>query len=140
MRELKRGLSGAAGVSVNLSNTGTYRAVESKTGCPAISNTENYVKPVVIITPPPAITDSTLHLIYYPNPATTTFVVDSLNLSDGWTTLEIIHVADGRRIRILSIAGQTRVTLSIGDLEAGVYVLVLRRRTGSPVTIKFLKV
>ena len=133
-------LSGVAGISVNLSKTGNYRVVESKTGCSAISNAENYVKPVITINPPPPATDSAVHIQSYPNPATTTFVIDSLNLSDGWATLEIIHVADGRRIRILSIAGQTTVTLSIGDLEAGIYVAVLRRRTGGPVTIRFLKV
>jgi len=130
---------GPPGTKDTLLQSGLYRVQATKSTCAVVSDTVTYSKPVSIGTPPPSSPDSAT-LRYYPNPATDMFVLDSLNLSDGWVTVEIVDAQTARRISIQSIANQTRVVLHVGYLNSGVYLAVLRRKDGSSKIIKFLKI
>jgi hypothetical protein len=118
-----------------LSASGTYRVQATESSCMVHSDSLTYIKPIVTGLPP----DSTGSIISYPNPTTGLFVIDSLNISDGWITLEIIDGQIGRRISIYPIVNQTRVVLSLGYLSDGIYMAVLRRKNGQPKVIRFLK-
>jgi FG-GAP-like repeat/IPT/TIG domain/FG-GAP repeat len=118
-----------------LLQSGTYRVEAAKSTCAVISDSITYMKPVVTSTSP---SDSSA-IRAYPNPANTVFIIDSLNLADGWSTVEIIDAQSGRRISITSIEGRTLVVLDVGSLSKGIYLAILRRNTGGNITIKFLK-
>lgn len=119
-----------------LAVSGTYRVQATELSCMVHSATLTYKKPVGTSSTP---SDSAGTIMSYPNPTTGIFVMDSLNISDGWTTLEIIDGQTGRRISIYSIVNQTRVVLSVGYLNTGIYMAVLRRKNGQPKIIRFLK-
>jgi len=74
----------------------------------------------------------------YPNPATIMLTLDSLKLSDVWTTLEISNTS-GSRVITRSVSGQTKVTVRVEQLPAGLYVAVLRRKNGDAFYYKFMK-
>jgi hypothetical protein len=92
------------------------------------------VNTLTAVNPVPA--NSSLHI--YPNPVTTTLVLDSLKLSDTWTTLEISDM-NGRRVITQRISNQTKVEVWVAQLDKGMYVAVLRRKDGTAFFYKFLK-
>jgi photosystem II stability/assembly factor-like uncharacterized protein len=79
---------------------------------------------------------SGLHI--YPNPVTTTLVLDPLRLSDNWKTLEITDV-NGKRIITQDISGKTKEEVRLEQLSKGVYVAVLRKKNGTAFYYKFIK-
>ncbi len=128
--------AGGSGTTDTLTQSGTYRVVATEFTCEVHSDAITYTKPAITGTQPPA--DSAT-IRFYPNPATTVFILDSLKASDSWVTVEIIEAQSGRRLSITPIVGQTRVILQVGYLVKGIYLAVLRRGDGSQETIKFLK-
>jgi len=117
-----------------LYSSGIYRVQVDKNTCISVSDSIKYVKPVTTSIG----TDSNL-VRYYPNPVTTTLTIDSLHQSAGWLTLEIINASNGTRTSMISIENQLQVTVDVASLPVGIYLAVLRRKTGDPVIIKFLK-
>lgn len=78
-------------------------------------------------------------VIYYPNPATSHLIIDSLKISDLWETLDITNLSGTNKLITQNISNTTRVTIALDRLANGMYVAVLRRKTGSPVYLKFVK-
>jgi len=88
------------------------------------------------ISPVPAA-DYGIHV--YPNPVTTLFTIDTLSLSDQWQTLEVRDI-NGKQELIRNIQNQTSVVVEVERLSAGVYLTVLRRKSGEAVYVKFVKI
>lgn len=114
--------------------------VISSSVCPAypftMSNVLEFTVTTTTSVTPPTDT-ATARVRLYPNPVTTTFVIDSLSLADRWLTLEIRN-PQGALLRQVSIAGKTEVTVSVGDLPGTIFYAVLdngRKRK----TVIFLK-
>lgn len=124
----------AAGTTYTILASGTYRVSGVKGICTAPSN--SLAVTITGIVPVPA---NSMGIVLYPNPSTDRLILDSLNLSDGWLTMEIISADGKQRIRTVSIKNQTIVPLSIGELQSGFYIALLRRKKGVPAIIKFLK-
>jgi hypothetical protein len=87
------------------------------------------------INPVPAA-DYGIHL--YPNPVTSSLVIDTLALSDQWQTLEIRNV-EGVQAFVQNIQNQTKVVVWTEQLSQGIYVAVLRSKKGEAVYLKFIK-
>ncbi len=75
----------------------------------------------------------------YPNPTTDLFIIDTLRLAEKWETLEIVSMDGRHRYLNKSVRNQQRVSVSIGHLPGGVYIVVLRRKSGLPVYLKVVK-
>jgi hypothetical protein len=78
-----------------------------------------------------------IHL--YPNPVNSMFTLDTLKLSDKWDVLDIISI-DGKNISSYEIRNQSRLTVNVSKLNAGLYIAILRRKTGKHVYLKFIKI
>lgn len=64
---------------------------------------------------------------------------DTLKLSDRWQTLEIISIDGKHKLMTKNIANQTRVSMDVSQLAGGVYLAILRRKSGEVVYLKFVK-
>jgi hypothetical protein len=113
---------------------GTYRVNVSKGSCAFSSNGQAVV--ITAVSPDP---DLAAGIQLYPNPVQTDLNINSLKLSDQWETLDIMSIDGKTQISRYSIAGQTKVTLSITQLHSGAYLAVLRRKHGAPVVKRFIK-
>ena len=122
-------------------------ATGDKIRCRVISNATCAFQGKVISTPitftvnmPTAINPVPANsgLQIYPNPATTTLVLDSLKLSDTWTTLEITNMS-GSRVITLNISNRTKVEVQVGQLSQGMYIAVLRSKNGAAFYYKFFR-
>jgi hypothetical protein len=78
-------------------------------------------------------------ITYGPNPVYTQMVIDGLRLSDQWQTLDITSFEGRQKIATMNITGQTKLTLYTGQLKAGLYIAILRKKNGEMVYIKFVK-
>ena len=75
----------------------------------------------------------------FPNPAISSFNIDSLKLSDKWQTISI-QSFDGKKVfSEQSINNRTSYSQSITTLKSGIYIIVLRRKNGVPAYFKLLK-
>jgi hypothetical protein len=117
----------------SLSSIGAYRVMEDLSNCTSISNPIIYFN-VVSTTNSPG---DDIH--YFPNPAFNSLTIDSLDLSAGWQTLEIVNASNGVRLAIYSISGVASITIGVANLPQGLYLAVLRRKSGSPVILKFIR-
>ncbi|THU34956.1 T9SS type A sorting domain-containing protein [Niastella caeni] len=75
----------------------------------------------------------------WPNPVNTYLIIDGLRLSDQWQMLEISGVEGRQKIQVQSIAAQKQVTLHTASLKAGLYIVILKKKNGEMVYIKFVK-
>jgi hypothetical protein len=76
---------------------------------------------------------------YYPNPVREFINLDSLKLSDKWSSLDVFSL-DGQKIGLSkNITGLKAVSINIEQLPAAGYIIVLRRKQGSPTFLKFIK-
>lgn len=91
---------------------------------------------VTAIDPVPA---SALGIRFYPNPTTGSFVIDTLRLTDKWETLEIFDTQGKKKLSNFMIRNKTRVNVSVEYLSNGLYVAILKRKSGPPAVFKFLK-
>lgn len=113
---------------------GNYRLKAVKGNCTAYSASLN-----VVTTGINPVTPQSAGISLYPNPTAGQLIIDTLKLSDKWQTLDIYHANGKRVITGYTISNQTIVNLNIGRLSPGVYFAVLRRKSGAPVMIKFIK-
>lgn len=121
-----------SGISYTPSEIGTYRAREERGPCSAYSN-------AVILTLDPRFANAD-GIYQYPNPATNWLTLDSLKLSDHWAVLDILSADGSKTMASIPIENLTRVTVPVGHLKPGLYLAVLRRRNGTPSTIRFMKI
>ncbi|SFE61453.1 Por secretion system C-terminal sorting domain-containing protein [Chitinophaga sp. CF118] len=75
----------------------------------------------------------------YPNPVTDNLTVNDLDLNDGWVTMEIRSMDGAQNLGVYNIEGKTSLNINIATLNKGFYVAVLKRKTGAPKTIRFIK-
>lgn len=85
------------------------------------------------------VSDTTLAIRIFPNPAGNLLMLNNLKLSDGWQNLTIIDMNGSRYISSYSIEGRTSATINISDLSRGYYVVILYRKQGRPAYLKFEK-
>jgi hypothetical protein len=85
------------------------------------------------------VSSSTYGIIYYPNPAYSTFTIDKLRLGDLWETLEIKDNS-GRQTMVISARNTTTIVVPVNQLPAGFYIAILRKKSGEAVYLKFLKI
>ncbi|AXY74205.1 hypothetical protein D3H65_09565 [Paraflavitalea soli] len=74
-----------------------------------------------------------------PNPVQSMLHIDQLQLSDNWETVEIASVSSGNKFIVRSVLNQTSVNIPVGQLSKGMYVAVLRSKSGANRQIKFMK-
>lgn len=120
----------ANGIFYTAPTTGNYRVRADKAGCTEYSN-------IISIKDSSNSDEPSVYL--YPNPTTGTLTLDSLKLSDHWEVLDIISANSGQKMASFNIANQTKVTVDLDNLSAGIYLAVLRRRDGSFESVKFIK-
>lgn len=94
------------------------------------------VTPVTSIDPVPG---GRYGIRLYPNPASSQITIDTLKLSDRWQTIEITGVDGRNRMMMANISNQSRVTLNVAHLPSGLYVVVLRKKSGEMAYLKFVK-
>lgn len=94
------------------------------------------VNVITAVDPVPAASQG---IVYYPNPVTSQLIIDSLKLSDRWETLQITSLNGAQKLIQENISNKTRVMIKVDKLESGVYVAILRRKSGVPVYLKFVR-
>ena len=94
------------------------------------------VYPVTAISP---VAGSNYSIRCFPNPAYDNLFIDSLSLADKWQKLDLFSNDGKKLITTLSIIGRRSVTLNVSRLPAGQFIIVLRRKTGAPAYLKFIK-
>lgn len=111
----------------------------SAAGCDLIVNSDTIA--VVVYKPEPARAtnpDEPSGRIY-PNPVTDNLVVNDLEVNDGWMTMEIRSLDGAQSLGVYNIEGRTSLNLNIATLNKGYYLAVLKRKSGAPKTIRFIK-
>jgi hypothetical protein len=88
---------------------------------------------------PPPNSNGEIALQYYPNPVRTILTIDSLKVNDQWESLSVMSANGSASIANSNIIGKTKVTINVENLSAGMYLIVLRRKEGSPAYLKFIK-
>ncbi|MBS1562950.1 MAG: T9SS type A sorting domain-containing protein, partial [Bacteroidetes bacterium] len=88
----------------------------------------------------PVLPNTAYGLHAYPNPVSSILTIDTLSLTDHWQALEVMSI-DGRQ-RFLSqrIGNTSQLTVNVGSLIQGIYMVILRRKNGEPAYFKFVKV
>jgi hypothetical protein len=86
---------------------------------------------------PVAAANYGIHL--YPNPVIKSFTIDTLKLTDKWSTIEIISIDGKSKIIETSIQNKTTITVDVDHLISGLYIAILRKKTGEKVFVKFVK-
>ncbi|HEX6171870.1 MAG TPA: hypothetical protein VFZ33_19440 [Chitinophagaceae bacterium] len=94
------------------------------------------VYPVTAIAP---VAASNYGIRCFPNPAYDNLFIDSLNLADKWQKLDLFSNDGKKLITTLNITGRRSVTLNVSRLPAGQFIAILRRKSGAPVYLKFIK-
>lgn len=78
-----------------------------------------------------------IHL--YPNPANSVVYIDTLHAPDRWESLDIISIDGKRKLLSIAINNRSRVSFDVSWLSNGVYIALLRKRSGETGYIKFIK-
>ena len=79
-------------------------------------------------------------LRYFPNPVSTILTIDSLQLSKEWESVKIITAQGLEYVSLTNfLVGKTKATVNVEALVPGVYFLLLTRKQGVPVYLKFIK-
>jgi large repetitive protein len=94
------------------------------------------VNAVTGINPTPA---SGYGIRYYPNPVQSVLYIDSLNLADKWQTMTITDITGKVPVMNMDIRNKSKITVQAHQLARGMYTAVLRRKQGTPVYLKFIK-
>lgn len=124
----------ATGTSFIAIHDGLYRVIASSGNCSEVSDTIG----LTIIKPPVDVpVDGGIRL--YPNPVQNSLTIDDINLSENWETLDILPVSSGQASISYNITGKTKITVDLGSLSSGYYIAVLKRKTGEPVSYRFIK-
>jgi hypothetical protein len=75
---------------------------------------------------------------HYPDPVTSSLVIDKLNPLDNWLHVEIRNMAGNLFIK-QEIAGETKVNIQVSSLARGVYIAILTKQNGKQAYFKFIK-
>ncbi len=75
----------------------------------------------------------------YPNPVTDNLTVNDLDVNDGWITMEIRSMDGSQNPLIYNVVGKTSLNINVATLTKGFYMAVLKRKSGAPKTIRFVK-
>jgi large repetitive protein len=102
----------------------------------ATSNILSFVVTPSIVAPNP---NGEIVLKYYPNPVRTILTIDSLKANDQWESFSVMAANGSASIANNNIIGKTKVTINVENLSAGMYLIVVRRKEGSPAYLKFIK-
>jgi hypothetical protein len=133
-------INGAGNSSLNYAavNTGNKLRciVTNNTTCSAIASA---ISNVLTFTVNGGFAGSGATLRLFPNPATSSFTIDTLRLSNLWSSIEITAVDGKLVIGRMSIANKISVTIDVSGLIKGLYFAVLRKEDGERVYIKFIK-
>lgn len=76
---------------------------------------------------------------FYPNPAHSSLILDSLKLADNWQTFEVTTINGAQKILFSNISNRTSASINIETLPPGLYIGIMRRETGSVEYFKFIK-
>lgn len=125
--------SGAEESADTLLPFGVYRVIEDLNNCTSTSSPIIYFNAISTGSSPA----DDVH--FFPNPAFNSLTIDSLDPSAGWQTVEIINASNGTRIAVYSIAGLTSITIDVANIPPGLYLAVLRKKSGDPRVLKFIK-
>ena len=82
---------------------------------------------------------SVYNIRYYPNPVTSTLIIDSLKLSDKWLELEIISINGKQKLLSVNVTQQVKLSINVQHLTNGPYIAMLRSKSGASVYLKFIK-
>lgn len=126
---------GASGASVN------YKPLETgdKLRVRVVSNASCLVRNTAISTPLTFIVNVPNGGKIAPNPVQNMLNIGELSLDDQWETAEIAGTGSGNRVEVIRISGRTSLSVSVAHLPKGVYVVLLRSKTGTTKRIKFIK-
>ncbi|PWV49131.1 FG-GAP-like repeat-containing protein [Chitinophaga sp. S165] len=75
----------------------------------------------------------------YPNPVTDQLTVSDLDINDGWVTMEIRSMDGSQTPVIYNVVGKTSLNINLTALNKGFYMAVLKRKSGAPKIIRFVK-
>lgn len=87
----------------------------------------------------PTIPGSAYGIRLFPNPVSSSFTIDTLKLSDKWQLAEIITMDGKHKLFTKDISNQTNVTINVAGLPDGLYLVVLKRRAGKTIYLRFAK-
>ncbi len=76
---------------------------------------------------------------YYPNPAGSVLVIDSLHPADKFEYLEIKSINGGQKLMSVRITGKAKVVVPVDALKPGLYIAILYRKEDQPLYFKFIK-
>jgi len=123
----------ATGAAYTAYKSGTYRVKVGNDSCSWVSDPITFS-----VAPPPDPGRQDLHM--YPNPVSDVFTINKLKLSDEWEKLFIMSFDGSQQLGTYDITGRESITINIQQLQRGMYLVVLRRKNGAPVTIRLMKV
>ncbi len=138
-------ISGATSASINYSPTLTGNKLRcimtSGEPCVTIRTVTSNIMQFTVnaVTGLNPISGNNYGIKYFPNPVTTTLFIDSLKLSDKWQILNLYSFDGKKQIAAVEINNLRSITLNVSDLPAGPFIVVLRRKSGASVYLKFIK-
>jgi Secretion system C-terminal sorting domain len=139
-------ISGATTVSINyVPNSSGVKLrclMKSSLNCIIETSVKSNTLTFTVNIPVNPITNSTpsdLNFRYYPNPVNKILIFDSINLSEKWETLELKN-SDGRLFISKNINNKKSFSLDVSVLSQGIYFITFRRKEGSSISLKFIKV
>lgn len=111
--------------------------VSSSLGCVVVNGVKSEafpvnIDPVTAVDPTP-VADYGIH--FYPNPVTTELTIQ---MESQWKTVEIFQLG-GKSVYTQQLKNQTKVSIPVNQLSAGIYVVVMTRKSGVPVSFKFIR-
>jgi large repetitive protein len=74
-----------------------------------------------------------------PNPVNDVLTISNLQTSDDWETVEIVNMNGGNKVMTVNVVNQTSISVNVGGLPGGMYVAVLKSRSGATLQLKFMK-
>lgn len=76
----------------------------------------------------------------YPNPAAGFLIIDTLKLSDKWDILEIQSIDGKQQLFTMKIHNQQKVIVPVSGLPSGMYMAILRNKSGKIAYMNFIKI
>jgi hypothetical protein len=138
-------IPGGTGVNINYTPVATGDKLRCIMTSNAICATPSLVTsaPVIFTVNFPTgigpVQQSSDHIRIYPNPAHTTITIDSLKIFDKWESVELMSIDGKQKISREKIRGRLSVTIRIDQLSAGMYIVILHRKSKEPLYLKFVK-
>ncbi|MBS1663605.1 MAG: T9SS type A sorting domain-containing protein [Bacteroidetes bacterium] len=90
------------------------------------------------VTPPPSNAPSSI-THQYPNPVTSTLIIENLNPSDPFDAIVIYNSTGNKALTLTSVPATDKLSVSVGTLNKGFYTVVVRSRSGKESRSVFVK-